>query len=110
MIMVEIYAWGKAASGQLAIGETEEELVHLPMQVPYYEGFTAKVSDIACGAHHTVFLTNDGMVYTCGSNEFGQLGHGKACSKPGKQESTFLYTSTMSLFCQLGIRFQLTTC
>ncbi len=84
--MVEMYAWGKAASGQLAVGETNDELAQLPVQVPYYEGFTPKVVDIACGSQHTVFLTDDGMVYTCGSNDFGQLGHGKVCSKPGNQE------------------------
>ena len=80
--MVEIYVWGHAASGQLAVGETDDD-IKLPKRVPYYEGFTPKVVDIACGSRHTVFLTNDGMVYTCGSNDFGQLGHGKVCRKPG---------------------------
>lgn len=81
--MVEIYSWGKATSGQLALGETDDELVDTPKLVPFYDGFTMKVVDIACGAEHSVFLTNDGMVYTCGSNDFGQLGHGKACRRPG---------------------------
>ena len=85
--MVEMFAWGKASSGQLALGDTDEELMQSPVQVPYYEGFTQKVADVACGSQHTVFLTNDGMVYTCGSNDFGQLGHGKVCRKPGSHET-----------------------
>ena len=84
--MVEMFAWGKATSGQLALGETDDEIIQLPVKVPYYEGFTRKVVDVACGSEHTVFLTNDGMVYTCGSNDFGQLGHGKVCRKPGNHE------------------------
>ena len=35
---------------------------------------TLTISAIACGRSHTVFLTNDGKVYGCGSNEYGQLG------------------------------------
>ncbi|XP_028404345.1 probable E3 ubiquitin-protein ligase HERC4 [Dendronephthya gigantea] len=85
--MVEMYAWGRADSGQLALGETEDEHVHLPLRVPYYEGFTSKVVDVACGSQHTVFLTDDGMVYTCGSNDSGQLGHGKVCRKPERIDS-----------------------
>ena len=77
MVDLEMYAWGKSASGQLAVGEVDEDQISLPVQVPYYEGFTPKVVDVACGLHHTVFLTKDGMVYTCGSNDSGQLGHGK---------------------------------
>ena len=33
-----------------------------------------KVSQVACGLQHTVLLSNDGSVYTFGSNHYGQLG------------------------------------
>lgn len=29
---------------------------------------------VACGENHTVFLMTNKLVWTCGSNEFGQLG------------------------------------
>jgi RCR-type E3 ubiquitin transferase len=35
-----------------------------------------EVVQIACGLHHTVMLTKNGEVYTCGSNLYGQLGLG----------------------------------
>jgi alpha-tubulin suppressor-like RCC1 family protein len=34
------------------------------------------VIDIACGESHTCALTSDGDVYTWGSGQIGQLGHG----------------------------------
>jgi alpha-tubulin suppressor-like RCC1 family protein len=42
------------------------------------------VLSVACGSYHTVIVTCDGEVYTCGSNDHGQLGHEKPCKKPGK--------------------------
>lgn len=34
------------------------------------------VIQIACGLHHTLCLTQDGTVFTFGSNQYGQLGTG----------------------------------
>jgi len=34
------------------------------------------VKQIACGASHTALLLNNGQVYTCGNNTYGQLGNG----------------------------------
>jgi len=30
---------------------------------------------VACGKNHTLVVTVEGKLYTCGSNDFGQLGH-----------------------------------
>lgn len=40
---------------------------------------------VACGENHTIIVTCDGLLYSCGSNDHGQLGHNKACKKLGKQ-------------------------
>jgi len=31
---------------------------------------------VACGDEFSVFLTNEGGVFTCGAGAYGQLGHG----------------------------------
>jgi len=31
---------------------------------------------ISCGKWHSLFLDNNGVIYSCGDNEFGQLGFG----------------------------------
>lgn len=37
---------------------------------------------VATGVSFTVFLTNEGQVYTCGTNTNGQLGHGDTLDRP----------------------------
>ena len=34
------------------------------------------LSQVAAGLSFTMFLTREGQVYTCGTNTYGQLGHG----------------------------------
>jgi len=34
------------------------------------------VTEISCGKSHTALITNDGELYTMGSNQKGQLGIG----------------------------------
>lgn len=37
---------------------------------------------VAAGLNFTVFLTREGTVYTCGTNTYGQLGHGDTLDRP----------------------------
>ena len=52
---------------------------------------------VACGSYHTVIVTHDGKVYSCGSNDHGQLGHSKPCKKPGEYISCYNCTKTSCL-------------
>ncbi|XP_057620620.1 probable E3 ubiquitin-protein ligase HERC3 isoform X1 [Chionomys nivalis] len=40
------------------------------------------IKEVACGGNHSVFLLEDGEVYTCGVNTKGQLGHEREGNKP----------------------------
>jgi alpha-tubulin suppressor-like RCC1 family protein len=76
----EAYAFGLNDHGQLGIDSTKNsstpELVKLPAGV--------RVVAASCGQHHTVLLTDDGCVYSCGRNHNGQLGLGTrdGCNAP----------------------------
>ncbi|CAG04730.1 unnamed protein product, partial [Tetraodon nigroviridis] len=72
--------WGNASYGQLGLGGIDEEIVVEPRKCEFFHG--KRVCDVGCGLKHTVFLLDDGTVYTCGCNDLGQLGHEKSRKKP----------------------------
>lgn len=66
-----IYSWGKNDCGQLGLGHTEEK--DSPSLIEALDG--QKVEFLSCGGSHTALLTQDGMVFTFGAGQYGQLGH-----------------------------------
>lgn len=65
--------WGSTKHGQLGLGGIEEEIIVSPTDNKHFEKKTLK--QVACGYNHTLFLLDDGTVYSCGNNDFEQLGH-----------------------------------
>ncbi len=47
-----------------------------PSAIPPSPQHMSRVAHIAAGFHHTVMLTRDGHVYTCGRGTMGACGHG----------------------------------
>ncbi|XP_064416275.1 probable E3 ubiquitin-protein ligase HERC3 isoform X2 [Latimeria chalumnae] len=71
--------WGHGANGQLGM----EEALDVVAEAQVCKFFNGRlVKEVACGGYHSVFLQNDGSVYTCGSSTEGQLGHEKGGYKP----------------------------
>jgi len=64
-----IFAWGDNSFGQLGINSFENQ--YSPIQCANWPN---KIVDIKCGMSHTLVLTSDGKVYSCGFNIHGQLG------------------------------------
>lgn len=58
----ETYTWGSNSYGQLGVGDLISRgspiMVRLPPNV--------RVTQIAAGSNHTIFLTSNGQIYTCG--------------------------------------------
>lgn len=81
--------WGNASFGQLGLGGIDEEIVLEPRKSDFF--LNKRVRDVGCGLRHTVFVLDDGTVYTCGCNDLGQLGHEKARKRPGKFRSDELW-------------------
>ncbi|XP_074856307.1 putative E3 ubiquitin-protein ligase HERC4 isoform X2 [Carettochelys insculpta] len=72
--------WGNASFGQLGLGGIDEEIVLEPRKSDFF--LNKRVRDVGCGLRHTVFVLDDGTVYTCGCNDLGQLGHEKSRKRP----------------------------
>lgn len=67
----QVYACGKNTNGQLGIGGTENYAV--PTLI---SGLQQKIKYISSQYEHSMFVTENGEVYSCGRNDHGQLGLG----------------------------------
>jgi E3 ubiquitin-protein ligase HERC4 len=81
-MMSGVLGWGKAASGQLGLRGEEVTNKSIPHEIFNIRG--SEVADIGCGENHTLICLKDGSLFTCGSNEFNQLGHEKSTKRFGK--------------------------
>ncbi|XP_050295958.1 probable E3 ubiquitin-protein ligase HERC4 isoform X2 [Anthonomus grandis grandis] len=75
-----MYAWGSTINGELGLGGIEDEHILTPRALDWY--LANKVVECALGDNHTLFLTNEGKVYSCGNNDYGQLGHDQPRKRP----------------------------
>ena len=62
----DVYTWGGGSMGQLGLGDSLRQ--SLPIKVSNLE---TKIVQISCGKRHSAALSQDGILYTWGSNEYG---------------------------------------
>lgn len=79
-----LFSWGLGPHGELGLTQVKEGVdtetaVGQPERVKRF-GVRA-VRDVACGQRHTLVLLANGSVYSCGSNDFGQLGQDRSMRK-----------------------------
>ncbi|KAM7357848.1 HECT and RLD domain containing E3 ubiquitin ligase 4 isoform 2-T4 [Cochliomyia hominivorax] len=78
-----IYCWGNTAHGELGLGGIEEEQILIPRKMNWTPPDSdSYVTQVSCGRWHTLFLTSDGKIFSCGSNDNGQLGHELPTKRP----------------------------
>ncbi|KAH7722051.1 hect domain and RLD 4 [Aphelenchoides avenae] len=71
-----------------------------PVHVSELSDLKVKAVQVACGANHTVVLTEEGRVFGFGSDSFGQLGGGKRSEQQHpKVVSELLGTAISSIAC-----------
>ena len=67
----EVYAWGYNRDHELGLSEDNMDRV-LPQHVPDLKG--KRISHLAAGGYHSLAISEDGLLYTWGLNNYGQLG------------------------------------
>ncbi|KAM4709463.1 putative E3 ubiquitin-protein ligase HERC6 [Discoglossus pictus] len=67
-----MYCWGDNWCGQLGLDEEERGEVHFT-ENDFFQG-KASVQKAVCGKKHSLFLLEDGTIFSCGCNKSGQLG------------------------------------
>ena len=76
-----LFSWGSNTHGQLAQGDADTSSLPGPVMFLCTAGtyeivVMPPIWQVVCGNSHTVALTCDGLVLTCGDNSRGQLGRG----------------------------------
>ncbi|KAL5006417.1 hypothetical protein ScPMuIL_015223 [Solemya velum] len=67
----KLWTWGANSYGQLGQGHCDDKSVPVGWTV---RGFT--VGRVVCGGGHSLIITENGQLWSCGSNSHGQLGLG----------------------------------
>lgn len=68
-----LYAWGSNGQGQFGLGNTTDQPT--PVKVPLPSGVT-KCLGVYGGYYFAIIEGNDGNLYGCGYNDYGELGDG----------------------------------
>ncbi|GAB6032380.1 hypothetical protein CHUAL_011021 [Chamberlinius hualienensis] len=65
-----VFAWGCGLNGRL--GNGKEESICLPMEIGFPDDVF--IRKVCCGDDGTVFISNNGKAWGCGSNAYNKLG------------------------------------
>ncbi|KAI3355838.1 hypothetical protein L3Q82_004401 [Scortum barcoo] len=75
----ELFAWGHNGYSQLGNGTTNQGVAPVLVSASL---LNKKVTEVACGSHHSMALTDSGEVYAWGYNNCGQVGSGSTANQP----------------------------
>ncbi|TWW81064.1 BTB domain-containing protein 1 Regulator of chromosome condensation and [Takifugu flavidus] len=75
----ELFAWGHNGYSQLGNGTTNQGVAPVLVSATL---LNRKVTEVACGSHHSMALTDSGEVYAWGYNNCGQVGSGSTANQP----------------------------
>jgi alpha-tubulin suppressor-like RCC1 family protein len=80
-----VYSCGSNSNGKLGLDSLDASI-----KTPRLISGLSNVRDISCGRYHNLFLTSEGRVYSCGKNDFGQLGLGTSGTDSNESSPTLI--------------------
>eukprot|EP00026_Physarum_polycephalum_P001542 Phypoly_transcript_01544.p1 GENE.Phypoly_transcript_01544~~Phypoly_transcript_01544.p1 ORF type:complete len:1030 (+),score=135.85 Phypoly_transcript_01544:65-3091(+) len=81
--MTSVYSFGQGSFGQLGHGEEDDQTK--PKIIA--ELRNTRVIKLACGARHSAAITDNGVLFTWGSNEDGELGRSRRLMIPQRVDA-----------------------
>uniref|UniRef100_K3WWM6 Uncharacterized protein n=1 Tax=Globisporangium ultimum (strain ATCC 200006 / CBS 805.95 / DAOM BR144) TaxID=431595 RepID=K3WWM6_GLOUD len=93
-----LFAWGRSLpclyhrEGQNESEDAAGVSLYQPIPTRLAYRFNEPARQLACGLRHALVLSDDGMVYSWGFNEHGQLGHGDAQTLEARTNGEITYS------------------
>jgi alpha-tubulin suppressor-like RCC1 family protein len=97
----ELFTFGAGQHGQLGHGNTES--LFEPRAVETL--FGNRLETVSCGGFHTLALSEDGLCWSWGENEFGQLGDPRVADDSGVVLRPTVIMSLEKVGCCILFRF-----
>ena len=73
LMPAQVYGWGNNKNGQLGV-EFNGDQTNFPVRIEAFDVLDEEIMQISCGFSHSLFLTSDQDVISCGNNYHGQCG------------------------------------
>ena len=67
----ELFSWGFDDSGRLGLNDTNNRLIPTKIDSNLFD---SKIIDFEACAYHSILFTQNSSLYTCGNNDYAQLG------------------------------------
>lgn len=101
-----LWSCGNNGYGQLGLGDTTERYTFTQITT----NINNNVKQVACGLQYTVILKNDGSLWSCGRNSYGELGLNNTSSKTTfTKATTNVYNDVKQIICGSYYTFILKT-
>ena len=89
-----LWGCGRNQQGQLGLGDDTNRTTFTQVTTN-----TDDIKSVCCGYYHTFILKNDGTLWTCGGNEYGQLGLGDTNNRNIFTQVTTNANDIKSVYC-----------
>ena len=67
----DVYSWGRGQAGRLGLNSEEDQCSPREVELNTEEVY---ITGVECGEDGTMFITHEGHLYACGSNQHNKLG------------------------------------
>ncbi|KAL7469045.1 hypothetical protein ACHAXS_009292 [Conticribra weissflogii] len=103
VVVRQVWATGSNEKGQLCVSDFDDRLI--PTKIPLSD----RIVHAAIGGEHTLLLSENGVVYACGSNELGQIGLGSGVTATSEPVVIDSLSTVRSISAGLGFSLFITS-
>jgi alpha-tubulin suppressor-like RCC1 family protein len=87
-----VFTWGYNSGGQLGDGTKNNKFLPIDISARFSVSNEESIISLSLGREHSAALSEDGRIFTWGSNFYGELGDGDAVTKSSPIEKNYAFS------------------